>query len=397
MATADPQYAETPDLPSMDPARYAQPDTPPQPKTGDDLAKLLKLVQSQQQGQQAPQGQDQLLQSLASQGMTRGLGGETPMGTPQLTFSGPVAGYAGPLRPGDVPFTNPNIRTMSPDQADAAQTGEEQVPGMPKGMTWGHLARLGQITKGMHPAVQGQIYEKLGIIPPGSSTLGTTGKPLGAGASKYINLETGEYAKPGQTAGEMASGDWATVDSGRGRIYENLNTLKNHITLTEKYLDAVPKGGWRWSNYAEMKARMLAGDPQATALGGQLEALTPLAVGRALSNAGARMGPQGAKYMAPAAFSLGDNQETLKEKLNNLKYLVYSTAKENGLPTGPFKDWEPAAAGAAEGAQGAQVGGMGGAAGGKKLDQGTAMQFLRQAGGDKAKARQLAKQAGYNF
>jgi len=35
--------------------------------------------------------------------------------------------------------------------------------------------------------------------------------------------------------------------------------------------------------------------------------------------------------------------------------------------------------------------------GGQKLDQGTAMQFLRQAGGNKAKARELAKQAGYSF
>jgi hypothetical protein len=34
---------------------------------------------------------------------------------------------------------------------------------------------------------------------------------------------------------------------------------------------------------------------------------------------------------------------------------------------------------------------------GKKLDQATAIEFLRQAGGDKAKARQLAAAAGYTF
>jgi len=33
----------------------------------------------------------------------------------------------------------------------------------------------------------------------------------------------------------------------------------------------------------------------------------------------------------------------------------------------------------------------------KKLDQGTAKQFLMQAGGDKNKARQLAREAGYVF
>lgn len=43
------------------------------------------------------------------------------------------------------------------------------------------------------------------------------------------------------------------------------------------------------------------------------------------------------------------------------------------------------------------VPGMRASGGGKKLDQVTAQRFLQQAGGDKEKARELARQAGYTF
>lgn len=195
----------TPDISQIDPSAFAQPQPAPQATTGDDLAKLLQLVQSQQQGQQAPRGQEQLLQSLASQGMTRGLGGETPMGTPQPTFSGPVAGYAGPLRASDRPMETP-VPTLPFGQAQALQ-GQEvarrtQLPG---GRNLGQVSDIMQMLGKLPKEVAGPLFQALGVLPQG--VMGKPVTPQVFSKMMKFNPDTMEFDAPGADLADASSTD----------------------------------------------------------------------------------------------------------------------------------------------------------------------------------------------
>lgn len=163
--------------------------------------------------------------------------------------------------------------------------------------------------------------------------------PLEEKASKYIHRQTGERATPDMTHGDVTTpgSDYMALSASQEKIYESLNTLKTHADLSEQYLDQFPKGGIRGINSLKMWLRTQANDPAAVGLNVQLEAMTPLAISRALAGSGGRGGAILAKMLKEAAFTGGETVDTAKEKLKNMRTLSAQLAKENGLPVAPFQ------------------------------------------------------------
>lgn len=184
-------------------------------------------------------------------------------------------------------------------------------------------------------------------------------KPLEKAASSYIHQETGYRAKPDMTYGEVTEkgSPWLSLDPDQEKIWDGLNTLKNHVLATEQYLTELPKKSPLRSapiNSFIMWLRTQT-DPKARALAQQLDSLTPLALSRTFSSGG-RGGPTLATMIREGGILPGETVESAIEKFKNLKGMGYMLAKDNSLPTKPFgPDWEQAANEIAKGAQAART------------------------------------------
>jgi hypothetical protein len=118
----------------------------------------MEQVLQEQAMQQQQQEQQALLQALAQQQMTRGLG-QDPQGN--MSYTGGVSGYDGPTRPSDVPFkTLPIMGT--PQQANQQQRFQGAEQGI--GGLGGEVGRIAQLAHqmsqlGLPPKVQEAILE----------------------------------------------------------------------------------------------------------------------------------------------------------------------------------------------------------------------------------------------
>lgn len=148
----------TPDISAFYPG-YGQPQEPNQPTDPSQIAQLVK--------QMAGTGEEAMLAELVRQGMTKGLSqGDGGIGQldGRLNYSGPVAGYAGPLRESDKPGMV--VPMMSPGEARDAeiqQSFRNENPQLQKA-----LDALGMLPKGTSDAVEAGIANRLspGLIAP---------------------------------------------------------------------------------------------------------------------------------------------------------------------------------------------------------------------------------------
>jgi hypothetical protein len=165
------------------------------------------------------------------------------------------------------------------------------------------------------------------------------GTALGANASKYLNVETGDRATPDITLGEVTTPGtkFVSIDSAQGKTFEALNNIKTHIDLISGFLDKFPKSGWRFVNNIGMAAQAQLGDPNSEVIKDMLSPITSLALSRALIGSGGRAGPALAAQLHNALPAPGDTQAQAQLKLETAQKLITEIAQRNGLPTKPFE------------------------------------------------------------
>ena len=151
---------------------------------------------------QQPTDPNDLLATLLAQHMTRGLdtnpqniGGH--QGQPM--FSGPVGGYAGPLRQSDIPQSR-IATTMKPEEASALDLARgTQFPGMGPGADLERIAAIMGSIKGLHEDAQNALLTKMGFGDIADSKLNKE-KDLatfryGLGASDRASAEADRKAR----------------------------------------------------------------------------------------------------------------------------------------------------------------------------------------------------------
>jgi hypothetical protein len=194
----------------------------------------------------------------------------------------------------------------------------------------------------------------------------------------------------------------------------SLNTLTSHLGYLDEAITQLRAGGQPIENSIVLTARKITGDPSITDFETAKEVVDN-ELQRALSGIGVTQEGMQRQGLILKGKTFGEKQarqyvsslsNILNERLNNIergyKGRIGKDAPEGVIQTSETKTTLSKLTGRGLNRSGESSGGQSGGKtitlpSGRTLDKNTAMQLLQQAGGDKNKARELAKQAGYTF
>lgn len=194
----------------------------------------------------------------------------------------------------------------------------------------------------------------------------------------YVNKKTGEWVNDPDISAEELQRDYKKLSKQQLVDKSSLDELSAQIAhyrrlANELGLVDIPEGTdllGTAAQAARLKYGEFAGDEKVKDLltvRGKISALAG-AYGQ-----DKRITESEYKMLQQTTLSNWDSKQGAERALNNMEQFIQNRSKSLGIPIRGLSNAERA------------------------LDQSTAMQFLQQAGGDKDKARELARQQGYSF
>lgn len=303
----------------------------------------------QQAASSMSQNDTELLTNLVSQDMTRGLG-ITPQGQPN--FSGPVAGYAGPLRPSDVPSFEAgadipvyNGSKLSPGTEQARADAGGPFRGiMPQPQAEQLMQGISSMTAaGVPQGTNKEIVEGLlGKMGIGSAATSKSAEMLNRqflreDLSKWYDKKTGDPA--GLKADEIT--DYGKLRQGYMKLnptqIQNKDALATTQDTVQRYLVLAgalglpEKPGMINSTEGALsiKYRRAQHDPVVA----DLDALNAQITGLAKAFGGdSRVTDKEMLLLKKAVIEDGDNMESVAAKMRTLQGFLDTKVKSSGIP-----------------------------------------------------------------
>jgi hypothetical protein len=345
------------------PASYGQPA---------DVSQILQQVLTQpdpntQQMQQA------LLESLTGKGMTQGLNYD-PARESGMNFTGPVAGYSGPLRPSDVPTsygTEPNIPVyhgtkLSPQSELARVEATQVAPGMSGREAMDLEAVISKLPKEVQAAIYKHKSPSLDIASEADrARSGKAQTVLNQNLGKYYHRQTGEPATSQFLVGEadpnVINSEYVLLKDQKD--IERLNALNKFDNLIKDYAAVkqhlpAKAGVGVAGNAAKLTAGSWVGSPIAKDVESVNARLTELATTLGGDKRTSNMELGLLKNAAVGKFDSQESADVAVQKLQRLRDEVAKTLPIPGLHNRYSKGGAPAQQGVQQSkpAQGLQQG-----------------------------------------
>ena len=299
----------------------------------------------------------QLVDALQRQQMDQGLfrGVNSP-----ITYSGPVAGYSGPLRASDVPYDpykgeDASVPVyhgtrLSPQTVQARGLQElERVRNVPFGDSnlgnamdvFNALPKnLGQgvnegILEKLAPGLMSNVYnrrrqEKMDDFEERRKIMREQGAaPAGTYLDEKGNIyspQTGSDILPKSTYYRKGSPEEKTLDAS--------HMINTHVDRTIDLLGSIKKGdNNRFSQYLSTQLSQLKNDPNIATLTELMGPATALAVGQAYAASGSQLrgGTRLAEMFKNGVYAPGDTLKTSLTKLRNLEEINLANAQNRNL------------------------------------------------------------------